>query len=115
MSGDRSNLDFNSHKRQICVSGRRSWQRASGGLFARSSFATTKVFVTFCLQKVREIIFNLLLDDECRVTEVVLISIRTNVKYVGAWGGRGSGPAVGFLRGEALPRLRFLLLFASKK
>jgi len=45
-----------------------------------------------------------LLDVGCRVTEVVLISIRTNVKYVGAVAGRGSGPAVGFLRGEALPR-----------
>jgi len=101
MSGDRSSLDFNSHKRQICGSVGRSWQRASGGLFVGRSFATTTVFVTFCLQKVREIIFNLLLNEECRVTEVVLISIRTNVKYVGAWGGRGSGPAVGFC-GEKL-------------
>ena len=42
-------------------------------------------------------------------------STSTNVKDVGAVAGRGSEPAVGFLRGEALPRRRFLLLFASKK
>jgi len=94
------------------------WQVVAAGqrwVFAGRSFAKTTVFVTFCLQKVRQIIFKLLLDDECRVTEVGLISIRTKARYVGAVAGRGSGPAVGFLRGEALPRQRFLLLFASKK
>jgi len=85
----------------ISWAGRRSWQRASGRFFAGRSFAKTTVFVTFCLQKVRQIIFKLLLDVGCRVTEVVLISIRTNVKYVGAVAGRGSGPAVGFC-GEKL-------------
>jgi len=51
---------------EVVAAGRR-W------VFAGGSFAKTTVFVTFCLQKVREIIFNLLLNDECRVTEVVLI------------------------------------------
>ena len=83
--------------------------------FAGRSFAKTTVFVTFCLQKVRQIIFKLLLDVGCRVTEVVLISIRTNVKCAGAVAGRGSGPAVGFCGGKLCQDLDFWFFWAKPK
>jgi len=92
---------------EVVAAGRR-W------VFAGRSFATTTVFVTFCLQKVRQIIFNLLLNDECRVTEVVLISIRTKARYAGAVAGRGSGPAVGFCGGKLCHDDRFSYFLPPK-
>jgi hypothetical protein len=65
--------------------------------------------------------FSILLMSVCFLlqTTVILATRRANQiaqnRYVGAWGSRGSEPAVGFLSGEALPRLGLLVLLGQAK